>query len=114
MPCFAVELGDAGIIRLIGLLVFASLFVSPTFSESKELCRRLESVFIEKDAAFDDYRVYVEEDKQHAKLKVFKEETKAFATAIGAWHFTDIRALADVAIYIKDVRAIADITNLLH
>ena len=76
--------------------------------ETLDICNLYGSVYIERVAAFAQYRVYVNDIESFADLVVFKQDNRAFADRPGFWHFTETKAFADFVIYVEEVEGFAD------
>jgi hypothetical protein len=92
-------------IVLFGLLTLLTTLVS---AQKKDFCSLQGAVYIEKVAAFADYRVFVDDNESFADLVVYKEDSEVYADAPGHWFITDNKAFADFTIYIEEVKNFAD------
>ena len=93
----------------ITFLLFLTSLLSWHVSEvTPDYCELKGQVFIEKSAAFADYKVYVEQTEDFADLFVYKEEVASFATEAGSWHFTQVKSEADISIYLEASPDFAD------
>lgn len=79
-------------------------------SPDGDYCELQGAVYIEKVAAFADYRVYAEPTEEFADFLVYKEEVASFADEPGVWYFTEVRDEASFIIYMEETPAFADFT----
>jgi hypothetical protein len=76
--------------------------------QDEDYCNLQGAVFIEKTAAFADYRVFIEPTIEFADLRVYKEEVASFADEAGVWYFTEVKDEASFSIYLEDSPNFAD------
>jgi hypothetical protein len=88
---------------LLCIVVFFSL--TP---REHDHCELKGAVYIEKTAAFADYKVYVEPTEDFADMMVYKEEVVTFADEAGVWYFTEVREEASFSIHLEDNPDFAD------
>ncbi len=90
------------------LLILSSWMTWSPQTPVVDYCELKGQVFIERKAAFADYKVYIEPTEDFADLYIYKEDVAHFATENGSWYITEVKANADFSIYLEASPDFAD------